>query len=115
MQERREHVRFKAPVLIEFPHPGTMKTERSFTLDISATGLRFPTVVPFTVQQEVPLTMHLPFANATFNATGTVVWVREIARHGATQYEVGLRFHWMDDPDRQKLLHYFEGLITSRV
>ena len=115
MQERRTYIRFQVPVLVEFPNPETMKTERSFTYDVSESGLRFPTAVKLQAGQEVPLALQLPFHDAPFHATGLVMWIREVARLGATQYEVGLRFRWMDDPDRQKLMRYFEGLVTSRL
>ena len=103
MQERRHHIRASTPVIIEFPNPATMKTERSFTQDISESGLRFPTPVKLDIGQEMPLTLHLPFQEGELHATGTVVWIREISRLGAYQYEVGMQFRWIDDPDRQRL------------
>jgi len=115
MQERRGHVRIKAPVMIEFPHPITWKTERSFTQDISDTGLRFPTAVKCQIGQELALTLALPFQRTTFHATGEIVWIREIARLGATQYEVGLRFRWIEDPDRQRLDRFLQTVLPSTV
>lgn len=114
MQERRGHIRVKAPVLVEYPHPGSYKTERSFTLDISDTGFRFPTTVKMSIGQELPLTLHLPFAEAALQATGEVIWIREVARHGATQYEVGLRFRWIEDPDQQRLSRFLANLAGPR-
>ena len=55
MQEGRRHIRIVSPVLVEFPNPGTMKTERSFSQDVSETGMRFPTAVTLQVGQELPL------------------------------------------------------------
>jgi hypothetical protein len=115
MQERREFVRFRIPVLIEFPHPETCSTERSFTQDISTTGLRFPTPVQLTVGKELALTMELPFQSAAFHATGEVVWIREIARLGATQYEVGLNFRWMEEHDRQRLSNCLHNFISAKL
>jgi len=115
MQEQREHVRLKAPVLIEFPNPMTWKTERSFTQDISETGMRFPTEVKLEVGKELALTLQLPFQNSTFHATGEVVWIRELARLGAAQYDVGLRFRWIEDPDQQRLTRFLRTFLTSKV
>ena len=118
MQERRQHVRIKTPVLIEFPHPATSKTERSFTHDISETGLRFPTTVKLQVGEQLVLILALPSRNAqqaTFRAIGEVVWIREVARLGATQYEVGLRFRWIEDPDFQRLARFLQAFLASRL
>ena len=115
MQERRRHIRVETPVLVEFPNPETMKTERSFTFNVSDTGLRFPTPVRLQVGQEIPLTLELPFHNATMHATGEILWVREISRLGAPQYEIGVRFHWMDDPDRQRLMRHLATVFPGRL
>jgi len=115
MQERRQHIRMETPVLVQFPHPETMKTERSFTQDVSATGIRFPTAVRLRVGQEMPLALQLPFLDATMHATARVLWVREISRHGAPQYEIGAQFRWIEDPDRQQLVVHLSGLLRRRV
>jgi len=115
MQERRGHVRLKTPVLVEFPHPVTWKTERSFTQDISETGLRFPTAVPLQVGQALALTLELPFEDTAFHATGEVIWIREIARLGATQYDIGIRFQWIEDPDRRRLSRHLHRVLPPRV
>ena len=115
MQERRGYVRFQVPVLIEFPNPGTWKTERSYTTDVSQSGLSFPTPLKFQLGQELALTLQLPFHEVPFHATGEVVWIREIARLGATQYEVGLRFRWIEDPDRQRLVRFFQNVLSSKL
>ncbi len=115
MQERRQFVRIKTPVLVEFPNPTTWKTERSFTSDISETGLRFPTPVPLQVGQELALTLALPFHDASFHATGEVVWIREISRIGSTQYDVGVRFRWLEDHDCQRLVRHLRSLFPSMV
>ena len=114
MQERRRHIRVESPVLVEFPHPETMKTERSFTSDISETGMRFPTTVKLTVSQEIVLTLQLPFLNEPMHATGQVMWVREISRLGAPQYEIGIRFQWVDDPDRHRLMNHLTTFFPGR-
>ena len=115
MQERRRHIRVKVPVLVEFPQPGTYKTERSFTQDISDTGLHFPTTVKLAIGQELALTLRLPYADSPMQATGEVMWIREVARHGDTQYEVGLRFRWIEDPDQQRLNRFFATLMGPRA
>ena len=115
MQERRQHVRIETPVLIEFPNPSTMKTERSFTQDVSESGLRFPTEVKLQIGQELPLTLALPFDNTQMHATGEVLWIREVSRLGAPQYDVGVRFRWIEDPDRQRLTRHLSGLFPRRV
>lgn len=115
MQERRSFVRFSIPVLVEFPHPETCSTERSFTKDVSTTGLRFPTAVQLQVGRELALTMELPFQSAPFHATGEVVWIREIARLGATQYEVGLSFRWMEENDRKRLANFLHNFLTTKL
>lgn len=115
MQERRRHIRMQTPVLVEFPNPETMKTERSFTQDVSESGMRFPSAVKLQVGQELPMTLELPFHDATMNATGEVVWIREVSRLGAPQYEVGVRFRWIQDPDRQRLVRHLTNLFGPRV
>jgi len=115
MQERRRHVRVETPVLVEFPHPETMKTERSFTQDISESGMRFPTAVKLQVGQEVALTLELPFRDATMHATGEILWIREVSRLGAPQYDVGVRFRWLEDPDRQRLARHLSSVFPPRV
>ena len=115
MQERRRHIRVDTPVLVEFPNPETMKTERSFTQDVSETGLRFPTMVKFQIDQELPLTIQLPFNDITMHATGEIVWIRQISRLGAPQYEIGVRFRWIEDPDRQRLIRHLNDLFQRRV
>ena len=115
MQEGRRHIRIGSPVLVEFPNPGTMKTERSFSQDVSETGMRFPTAVTLQVGQELPLALELPFHTATLHATSEVVWLREVSRHGDPQYEVGVRFRWLDDPDRQRLARYLAAFVGPRL
>ena len=115
MQERRRHIRVETPVLIEFPNPTTMKTERSFTQDVSESGIRFPTTVKLSVGQELPLTLELPFRNSTMHATGEVLWIREIARLGTPHYEVGARFRWIEDLDRRRLVRHLGSLFPHRV
>ena len=115
MQERRQYIRIETPVLIEFPNPESMKTERSFTQDVSETGLRFPTPVQLSIGQDVPLALAVPFQETPLHATGEVVWIRETSRLGAPQYEVGVRFRWIDDPDRQRLTRHLASLFPRRV
>ena len=115
MQERRRFVRVQTPVLVEFPNPETMKTERSFTQDVSESGMRFPTAVKLSVGQEIPITLELPFHDSTMHATGEILWVRETARHGEPQYEIGVRFRWIEDPDRQKLHRHLGSIFPGRA
>jgi len=115
MQEQRRHIRAGTPVLVEFPNPETMKTERSFSQNISETGLRFPTPVRLSVGDEIPLTLELPFNTAPMHATGEILWVREISRLGAPQYEVGVQFRWIDDPDRQRLARHLAAFFPGRA
>ena len=115
MQEQRRHIRVQSPVLLEFPNPATMKTERSFTQDVSESGARFPTTVKLSVGQELPIRLALPFHDGPMHATGEVMWVREISRLGAPQYEVGVRFRWIEDPDRQRLSRHLSTLFPRRV
>lgn len=115
MFERRRFVRLETPVLVAFPSPGTMKTERSYTQDISESGIKFPTLVRLQIGQQLPLTLELPFSNHSMQATGEVMWIREVSRLGAPQYEVGMRFQWIDDPDRQRLSRHLGSFFPSRV
>lgn len=113
MQERRRFVRAQTPVLVEFPNPETMETERSFTQDVSEAGMRFPSGATLRIGQELPMTLQLPASQATLRTMGEVIWLREIARHGTPQYEVGVRFRWIDDPDRQHLARHL-GTVFPR-
>ena len=115
MQEQRQHVRVKTPVMIGFPNPTTWKTEQSFTQDVSESGLRFPTAVKLQIGQELALTLELPFQKTIFHATVEIVWIREIARIGATQYEIGVHFRWIEDPDRQRLVRHLGTFLSSKV
>ena len=115
MQEKRRFVRVDTPVMIAFPSPGTMKTERSFTQDVSESGIRFPTPVRLQIGQLLPLTLELPFSNMSMQATGEVMWIREVSRLGAPQYEVGMRFQWIEDPDRQRLGRHLSSFFPQRV
>lgn len=115
MREQRQYVRVTTPVMVAFPHPGTMKTEHSFSSDVSAAGMRFPTPVKFEIGQEVALTLELPFHNTPLQALGEVIWIRELARLGAVQYEVGVRFKWIEDPDRQRLSRHLQSLVPGRA
>ena len=115
MQERRRHIRVETPVLVEFPNPETMKTERSFTQDVSESGMRFPTAVKLQVGGELALTLELPFHDATMHATGEILWIREVSRLGAPQYDVGVRFRWIEDPDRQRLTRHLASLFPRRL
>lgn len=115
MQEQRRFIRVVTPVIVEFPNPTTMKTERSFTQDVSESGMRFPTSVKLQVGQELPLALNLPFYNATLHATGEIVWIREVSRAAGGHYEVGMRFCWIEDPDRQRLAHHLASLFPHRV
>ena len=114
MQERRRHIRVETPILVEFPNPETMKTERSFTHDVSESGMRFPTAVKLQIGAELPLTLELPFYDSTMHATGQVQWIREVSRYGASHYDVGVRFRWIEDPDRQRLARHLTGVSTKR-
>ena len=115
MQERRRYVRVDTPVLVEFPNPVTMKTERSFTQDVSEFGMWFPTSVALQIGHELPLTLDLPFQEGSMLATGEVIWIREISRLGVPHYEVGVRFRWIEDPDRQRLTRHLSSLFPRRA
>lgn len=108
--ERRHHLRVETPILLEFPNPSTKTMERSFTQDVSEAGLRFPTPVRFQVGQDVPPALQVP-SQSTIRITGTVVWVREVSRLGPTQYDVGIRFQWIEDPDRQRLTRHLREFV----
>lgn len=115
MQERRRQIRVETPILVAFPNPETMKTERSFTQDVSESGMRFPTAVKLQVGQELALTLELPFQDATLHATGEILWIREVCRLGAPQYDVGVRFRWIEDPDQHRLARHLASLFPRRV
>lgn len=115
MQERRRHIRVATPVLVEFPNPATMKTERSFTQDVSESGMRFPTAVKLQIGQELPVTLQLPFQEGGMHATAEIIWLREISRLGGPHYDVGVRFRWIEDPDRQRLTRHLANLFQRRV
>ena len=115
MHEKRKFIRLNTPVMVEFPNPETMKTERSFTQDISETGMRFPTMVRLQLGQEVPVTLGLPFYNTIMHATGEVIWLREVSRLGVPQYEVGMGFRWIEDQDRQRLTRHLASLFAGRL
>lgn len=115
MQERRRHIRLQTPVIVEFPSPETMKTERSFTQDVSESGMRFPTAVKLQIGQELPLALQLPFGDQSMHATGEVIWIRQVSRLGAPQYDVGVRFRWIEDPDRQRLVRHLTELFRRRL
>ena len=115
MEERRQFIRIETPVLIEFPNPETLKTERSFTQDVSESGLRFPTPVKLRVGQQIALTLEMPFQTGPMHASGEVLWVREISRLSGSQYEIGVRFHWFDDPDRRRLVRHLTQLFPHRL
>ena len=111
MRERRRHIRVPTPVMLKFPNPKTMKSEQSYALDASESGLKFSTTVQFEIGQEIPLSLQLPFNDQPMHATGVVMWVREIARHGDAQYEVGVQFRWIEDPDRQRLSRHLQQVF----
>ena len=115
MQEQRRYIRVGSPVVVEFPNPATMKTERSFTQDISEGGMRFPTAVKLQIGQELPLELELPFNNTTLHATGEILWIREVSRLGGPHYEVGVRFRWIEDPDRQRLAYHLAAVFRTRA
>ena len=115
MEERRQHVRVNAPVLIEFAHPESGQKERSFTQDVSESGLRFPTPAKFPIGHTLTIMLTLPYHTAPCRATGEVIWIREIARLGATQYEIGLRFQWIEYPDREQLARSLQAFASSQV
>ena len=115
MQERRRHIRLQIPVLVAFPNPRTLKTERSVTHDISESGLRFPVSVTLQVGQELALTLELPFQQGALHATGEVMWIREVTRLGMLQYDVGLQFRWIEEADRQRLLRFLQDFLTRRL
>ena len=115
MEERRQHIRVATPVMITFPNPVSMKAEHSYTQDVSEAGIRFPTLVKFEIGQEFPVTMTLPFQETELQAMGVVVWIREISRLGPPQYEVGVRFRWIEDPDRQRLTHHLSSVFYRRT
>lgn len=114
MQERRHHIRVQGPVLIEFPNPGTMQTQRSFTQDVSESGMRFPTQVKLQIGDQLPLTLRLPFDDATMHATGEIVWIRQVSRLGEPQYDVGVHFRWIEDPDRRRLFRHLSTQFRGR-
>ena len=115
MQERRRYIRVETPVLIEFQPSQAHAIERTFTQDVSEQGMRFPTAAMLQIGQELSLSMELPFQPTTMRATAQVIWIREVSRLGAPQYDVGVRFRWIEDPDRQQLLRHLASLFPRRV
>lgn len=57
--ERRQSPRVQAPVMVEFQDGGAEGLERTFTQDVSDSGMRFPTRVKLEIGQELPLVLHL--------------------------------------------------------
>jgi c-di-GMP-binding flagellar brake protein YcgR len=114
MRERRRHVRVETPLRAAFPHPETLKTERSITHDASDTGLRLRSAVGLQVGQRIALTLSLPFTDAPVQATGDVVWVRQSSQPGG-RYDVGLRFQWLEDAARRRLARHLAEVLPSRV
>ncbi len=115
MKERRQHIRVQTPVLVEFSSPGEATVERSFTQDVSESGVRFPTAVRLQIGQGLSLSLRMAARDMALKATGEVVWIREISRLGAPQYEIGVRFCWIEDPDRDRLLRHLEHLLQPGV
>ena len=115
MQERRQFIRVQTPIMVEFADPSTTAPQRSFTQDVSETGMRFPSAAKLQIGQSLPMTLHVPFFDQALHATGEVVWLRQTSRLGGPQYEVGVRFQWIEDPDRQNLLRHLTGLVQPRV
>ena len=115
MQERRQQLRVPMPVLVEFQDLQTRTMERTFTQDVSESGMRFPTSVKLQIGQELPLTIQLSVPPTTLRATGAVVWIREVSRVGGPQYEVGVRFQWVEDPDREQLKRHLTSVQPSRA
>ena len=112
MQERRKFVRVDAPVLVEFTEPGKNQVERSFTHDVSEVGMRFPTTVKFKIGQEIPFMLGLPMEQPMMKTLGHVIWIREVSSFTRfEQYEVGVRFSWVHDPDRQRLVKHLNALL----
>ena len=109
-QERRQYTRVKTPILIEFP--GEDGKERSFTYDVSESGLRFPTALELHVGQELDMHLELP-PQRRCRVTAKIVWIREMAKIGATQYDVGVRFLWIEDPDRQQLRRHLQSVLRT--
>jgi Tfp pilus assembly protein PilZ len=114
MQERRQHVRVQTPVLLEFSRAGEA-LERSFTRDVSESGVRFPTTVKLEIGQEIDLSLQLPARDVVLKATGQVVWIKEISRLSTPQYEIGVRFRWTEDRDRDRLCHHLGRMIQPGV
>jgi len=112
--ERREFPRLRAPVLIEFDHPTTAQREHSFTQDVSESGLRFPTAAELRIGQELTLDLLVPEQPA-IRASGQVVWIRQIADIGQTQYDVGMRFRWSEQATRERLGRFVQNLMSRRM
>lgn len=115
MLERRAHIRLQSAALVEFIDPATSTPERSFTHDLSVSGMRFPTTVKFQVGQEILFALELSSGHPPFRAQGEVIWIREVARLGTTQYDVGVRFRWMEDPDLQRLSQFLHTRLAAPV
>ena len=113
--ERREHVRVRTPILVEFQASESGKTERTFTQDVSELGMRFPTAVKLRIGQELPVAFQLPPHEQMLRATGEVMWIREVSRHGGPHYEVGVRFRWVEDPDQKRLRWRLATFVQQRV
>ena len=113
--ERRHFPRIETPVIVEFVNPANQQGERSYTQNLSEEGTRFPTKVKFEVGQEVHMRLEIAANAATIHATGQVIWVREVARINAPQYEVGIRFRWSEDPDQAALHHHLSSLFSRRL
>lgn len=114
MKERRKFVRVDTPILIEYKHPKTRKTERSFTHDVSQKGMRFPSNVAFNSGDTLRLELGMPPHEEMMGVKAHVVWVREIAQYTISQFEIGVTFEWEERHNQMSLAKYLKSLVVTQ-
>ena len=105
--EKRRFPRCPAPVLVRCHDIEDAERHiQTISRDVSVAGIRFPATEQLRGGSILDLTIELSPDQAPIHAQGEVKWLREFSRIGAPQFEVGVEFTDMSEPDRQRLKAY---------
>lgn len=105
--EKRRYPRCPAPVLVRchaLEESGFQV--QSISRDLSVAGVRFPSVEQLRGGTLLELTIELTPDQPAIHAQGEIKWLREFARIGAPQFEVGVAFTDMSSADRRRLENF---------
>lgn len=108
LQNRRKHVRVNRRLVVQI----RQEESPSFTMDLSAGGMRILREAPLTVHDEVPLRIVLEHDLPAVEVQGRVAWQREAS---FDQYQLGIQFVDVPPDAARRIDDFVDAVLAGEL